>query len=99
MRGVRVLGQLRNLYVGSEVLTAMAMESSVFWGITPCSPMEVSRRFGGKFQLHLEGLRLNQAVNKHERGSKQSAFTGRCIPESRTLHLVLLGQGRSGHDG
>jgi hypothetical protein len=91
MLGVRVLGELRNLYVGFEVLTAVAMESSVFWGMTPC-PMEVSRRFGGKFRLHLEGLRLSQAINKHERGSKQSAFTGRCVPESRTLHLVLLGQ-------
>jgi hypothetical protein len=29
--------------------------SSVFWDITPCSPLKVNRRFGGRFLLHLQG--------------------------------------------
>jgi hypothetical protein len=33
--------------VGSEVLTQMIMKSSIFWDITPCSPLEVNRHFGG----------------------------------------------------
>jgi hypothetical protein len=33
-------------YVGFEVLTAVVMNSSVFWDIMPCSPLKVNRRFG-----------------------------------------------------
>jgi hypothetical protein len=36
-----------------EVLTAVVMKSSVFWDITTCSPLKVSRRFGGTCNLHL----------------------------------------------
>jgi hypothetical protein len=32
--------------VGFEVLTAVVMKSTVFWDITPCSPLSVDRRFG-----------------------------------------------------
>jgi hypothetical protein len=28
------------------------MNNSVFWGITPCSPLKVNRRFGGTCRLH-----------------------------------------------
>jgi hypothetical protein len=27
-------------YVGFEVLIAVVMESSIFWNITPCSPVD-----------------------------------------------------------
>jgi hypothetical protein len=30
-----------------EILTAMVMNSSIFWDITPCSPLKVNRRFRG----------------------------------------------------
>jgi hypothetical protein len=33
-------------YVGFEVLTPVLMKSSVFWHITPCSPLKMNRRFG-----------------------------------------------------
>jgi hypothetical protein len=32
------------------------MKSTVFWGITPCSPLKVNGRFGGKYRLHPQGL-------------------------------------------
>jgi hypothetical protein len=32
---------------GFEVLTAAIMKISVFWDITPCSPLKVNRRFRG----------------------------------------------------
>jgi hypothetical protein len=35
--------------VGFEVLTAMVMKSTIFWDITPCSPLNVNRRFGGTY--------------------------------------------------
>jgi hypothetical protein len=44
-------------FVGFEVLTAVVMRSSIFWNITPCSPLKVNRRFGGIFRLHLWGSR------------------------------------------
>jgi hypothetical protein len=34
---------------------------SVFWDITPCSPLEVNRRFRGTCRLHLHGRRISQA--------------------------------------
>jgi hypothetical protein len=45
-----------NVYVGSEVLTAVVMNSTVFWDITPCSPLKVNQRFGGTYHLHLQFL-------------------------------------------
>jgi hypothetical protein len=53
--------------IGFEVLTAMAMESSVFWDITLCIMLKVNQRFAGKYrnllprvppkrQLSLNGL-------------------------------------------
>jgi hypothetical protein len=31
--------------VGFEALSAVVMKSSLFWDITPCSPLKVNRRF------------------------------------------------------
>jgi hypothetical protein len=36
-----------------EVLTAAFVKSSIFWDITPCSPLKVNRRFGGTCRLHI----------------------------------------------
>jgi hypothetical protein len=30
------------------ILTMMDMKNSVFWDITPCSPLQVNRRFRGR---------------------------------------------------
>jgi hypothetical protein len=67
--------------------------SSVFWDITPCSPLEVNRRFGGILRFHLQGRILSQARNQHKVGSKQERWNGdfqwtswRYIPEDRNLH-------------
>jgi hypothetical protein len=50
--------------VGFEVLTAVAMQSTIYWDITPCSPLSVNRRFGGTYCLHLHGRK-----NKFSRNS------------------------------
>jgi hypothetical protein len=39
-------------YVGFEVLTAVIMRISIFRDITPCSPLRVNRRFGGRLRRH-----------------------------------------------
>jgi hypothetical protein len=50
-------------FVGFEVLTSVTMKSSVFWDITPCSLVKVSRCFRGTYEyhLHLHDQRVNQA--------------------------------------
>jgi hypothetical protein len=56
--------------VGAEVLTVMVMKISIFWDITPCSPLKVNRLFGGTGLLHLKGRRISQARNQHDAGSR-----------------------------
>jgi hypothetical protein len=36
-------------------LTAVVMKSSIFWDITPCSPLKINRLFEGTHRLHLQG--------------------------------------------
>jgi hypothetical protein len=44
------------------------LKSSIFWDIMPCSPLEVNRRFWGRYRLYLQGWRIFQAWNQHEAG-------------------------------
>jgi hypothetical protein len=44
----------------------------VFWNITPCSLMKVSRLFGGTHPSPSSRSKINQARNQHEADSKQS---------------------------
>jgi hypothetical protein len=58
-----------NIYIlGFEVLTAVVMKSSVFWDITPCSPLKVNQRFRGTCCFH----------HRREAGSKQNSTC--CLP-------------------
>jgi hypothetical protein len=38
-----------------EVLTAVSMETAVFWVVAPCRLVQVYRRFRGLYCLHLQG--------------------------------------------
>jgi hypothetical protein len=52
--------------------------SSIFWDITPCSPLKVNRRFGGTFRLHLQERKVSQYRNHREgkwQAEQQAAFT------------------------
>jgi hypothetical protein len=60
------------------------MKSTIFWDITPCSPLSVYRRFGGTYRLHLQGQKISSARNQpesrwqacfHARFSLNSFFT------------------------
>jgi hypothetical protein len=70
-----------NLCLEVEVLTAVVMKSSIFWDITPRSPFNVNRRFGGTC-LHLPGPSLSQVRNQPEAGSNHSL---RYVPPKRRL--------------
>jgi hypothetical protein len=44
----------------------LKIKSSIFWDITPCSLLEVIRRFGGTYRLCLQCRRISQARNQRE---------------------------------
>jgi hypothetical protein len=52
-------------FIGTEVLTAMVMDSSSSWDIAPCIALKTNRLFGGIYRLHLHGQRIRQARNQH----------------------------------
>jgi hypothetical protein len=64
--------QTTNAFAGLEVLTEVVMKSTIFWDITPCSPLKVNQRFGGTYRLQLQG-RISQATCQSE--SRCQAFT------------------------
>jgi hypothetical protein len=50
-------------YLGFEVVTAVVMNDTIFWYITPCGLLSVDRSFGGTYRLHLQG-RKNEVSKK-----------------------------------
>jgi hypothetical protein len=80
-KGRNFLYRLNNYdLVEFEVLTAVVMKITVFWDITPCSPLKVNRRFGGTFHLNVQG-RISRASNQRESRKRLLAFNG--------LHRVI----------
>jgi hypothetical protein len=53
-------------FVGFKDFTAVAMKITVFWDITPCSPLKVSRHFGGTFRIHLHDRKISRTRNQRE---------------------------------
>jgi hypothetical protein len=70
------------------------LKSTIYWDMTPCSPLNVNRRFGATYRLHLQGRRISRARNQRESrsqvdGSDMFEFQQtrqRYIPEDSTLH-------------
>jgi hypothetical protein len=48
------------------ILTAVVRKSSIFWDITPCSPLKFNRRSRGTYHFHLQGGRISWARNRRE---------------------------------
>jgi hypothetical protein len=61
----KISSEQLHVNVGSVVLKAVFMKSTIFWDITPCSPLEVNRRFGGTYSRHLQG-RISRARYQRE---------------------------------
>jgi hypothetical protein len=72
------------------------MKSTIFWDITPCSLLNINRRFGGKYRLHLQGYRISRARNQRESRAKpvesQPTFRGtyRHHLQGQTISRVQL---------
>jgi hypothetical protein len=48
----------------------ISMKCSILWYVTPCNPLNVSRRFGGIYLLYLQGRRMSKARMQGEKGWK-----------------------------
>jgi hypothetical protein len=74
-----------------EILTAAVMKSTIFWNITPCSPLSVNRRFGGTSRLHLQGWKnkfsMKPAIYCSGTSVDTQRTTRRYIPEDYTLQI------------
>jgi hypothetical protein len=62
-------------FVGFEFLTAMFMKSSIFWDMTPCSPLKCNRHLGVIYRLHLLGQSISQARYQYDPISEE-VFAG-----------------------
>jgi hypothetical protein len=62
-------------YIGKYLL-----KGTIFWDITPCSPLNVNRRFGETYHLHLQGRRLLDTC----------FYAGSCLVYSSTLKMEAL---------
>jgi hypothetical protein len=79
---------LHKFYVGFEVLTAVVKESSIFWDITPCSPLKVNWSFRGTYRFHLQDRRISRARYQWE--SRWQAKLVSCSAYSSTLKMEAL---------
>jgi hypothetical protein len=73
--------------VGFEVVTAVVIKSTIFWDITPCSPLKVNRR---AFTLvscsAYSSILTMEAICSSETSVDFQRTTRRYIPEDSTLH-------------
>jgi hypothetical protein len=72
-------------YEKDEILTAVTMRSSIFWDITPCSPLKVNRRFGGTHRLHLQGR-----TNRAKKPAWKQVASRSCSAYSSTLKMEAI---------
>jgi hypothetical protein len=64
------------------------MNSTIFWDITPCSLLRVSRRFGRTYRLHVQGRKINRARNQRE--SRWQAELVSCLAYFLTLKMEAI---------
>jgi hypothetical protein len=73
------------------------MKSSIFWDVTPCSPLKANLRFGGKYRLHLQDSnnkpRKKPGLSRYQ-AEKASIDYQRTIwgyiPEERTVEFCTV---------
>jgi hypothetical protein len=70
--------------VGTEVLTVVVVKSTIFWVITPYTPLKVNRRFGGTYHLHLQGQSTSREICQSESRWKAEQND---VPPKRRLAL------------
>jgi hypothetical protein len=67
------LSQLALRNQSSKTVTCNFMKKSTFWGITPCSPLNVNRIFRGTLRLHVQ-IVLSSGFNAAQSTESQPTF-------------------------
>jgi hypothetical protein len=66
-RSMRDVSSCRTDMPWHQELIAITMNTTIVWGVTPCSLVEVEPSFLGRHCLHLHGRRVSQqATNKNQ---------------------------------
>jgi hypothetical protein len=73
---------------GFEVITAVTMESTVFWVVMPCSSHR-PRSFGGTYLLHLQGRRICQ-TKKDGRSMRQAFSDLHGVTAPETVFFIVM---------
>jgi hypothetical protein len=80
-------------YVRFEVSTAVTIKNVVFWDVPSCRSC-VNQRFGGTYQLHLQGRKIRDLGTQdlHDATSQKTAFSisGRFMLDKVTLQQIYL---------
>lgn len=73
----------------------MAARSPVFWDVTPRGSLDVHRRFGRTFCLHLQCWRASQTTTQEEADGRNigAAHSTETSANSRTAQCYILGEG------
>jgi hypothetical protein len=83
-----VLREITIKLLGFQVLRAVVMKSSIFWDITPCSPLKDNLRFGGTCRLQLLEKLIIRPWRRHVPPKSRLTFNGlqrRYIPKRRSI--------------
>jgi hypothetical protein len=64
------------------------LKSTIFFDITPYSPLKVNRRFGGTYRLHLQSRRISRAKNQRE--IRCQAELASCSAYSSTMKMEAI---------
>jgi hypothetical protein len=86
------LAPVRIQLVGFEVLTAVSTKMAVFWGVAPCSLIEVYQHFRGTCCLHHQIALKIEAASTSEMLVNFYQTTWRYTPEDSHLRIQLLWQ-------
>jgi hypothetical protein len=78
MSAITVLKELFVLFNScyKDVQMKVVMKSSVFWDITPCSPLKFNLCVGEACQFHVQGGRISKAKSHGEAGGKKNTGLG-----------------------
>jgi hypothetical protein len=63
-------------------------KSSIFWDITPCIPLKVDWRFGGKCRLHLQ----SRSINKPKKKPAWKQVASRHLSQISHCGIALVGE-------
>jgi hypothetical protein len=77
---------LLNREIRKQCRTIVSLKSTILWDITPYSPLNVNRHFGGTYRLHLQDWKISRSRNHRESRWQEKL----CWAYSSTLKLKAV---------